>query len=293
MSIVAILIVYNCRIQESKTLNSLLQNYTAHPEAFKDFKLIIYDNSLSKQTNTIQIPFEHDYIHDPSNRGLAVAYNYALRHALEESRDWLLLLDQDSCLPGDFICKLRDDLSVVEGEKAVAAIVPKMRYNEIIFSPARVSYGGIVRAVDMIHKGLCTYKNAYAIGSCCIVRVSFLKKVGGFNEQFPIDCLDRWLFLVINESGSKVYVTDSIIDHELSVMNYDMFMSESRYRSILKSETLFMKIYKSRIENYIFYLRLIKRAAHQFFTVNNKKYSLMTLRHLSKLVLSLNNMQDS
>lgn len=292
MSIVAILIVYNCKIQESKTLKSLLENYTAHPEVFKDFKLIIYDNSLSKQTNTIQIPFEHDYIHDPSNRGLAVAYNSALKHALDESRDWLLLLDQDSCLPEDFIHNLQVDLAIVENEKAIAAVVPKMRYNETIFSPTRVLYGGIVRAIDVRYKGVCAFKNAFAIGSGSVVRVSFLKNVGGFNELFPIDCLDRWLFLIINETGGKVYVTDSIIDHELSVMNYDMFMSESRYRSILKSETLFMKTYKSRIENYIFYLRLIKRAGHQFFTVSDKKYSLMTLRHLMKIVLSLGSPQN-
>ncbi len=293
MSVIAALIIYNCKVQESKTFNSLLENYKKHPDVFKNFKLIIYDNSPLEQNISVEVPFEYQYVHDSSNRGLAVAYNCVLKHALDESRDWLLLLDQDSCLPEGFIHNLQVDLAIVENEKAIAAVVPKMRYNETVFSPTRVLYGGIVRAIDVCYKGVCKFKNAFAIGSGCVVRVSFLKNVGGFNELFPIDCLDRWLFLVINEAGEKVYVTDSIIDHELSVMNYDMFMSESRYRSILKSETLFMKIYKSRIENYIFYLRLVKRAVHQFFTVSDKKYSLMTLRHLTKIVLSLGNLQDS
>jgi GT2 family glycosyltransferase len=283
--IFAVLVIFNCKIEEAETFVSLLNNYAKNQESFKNFKLIIYDNSLFDQSIPLALPFECQYIHDCTNRGLAVAYNYALNQAIKSSYDWLLLLDQDSSLPDDFIENLSYNLSIVK-DSTVSAVVPKMRYNKVIFSPTKVYFGGIVRAIDMRHRGICTFKNVFAIGSGCMIKVSFLQNIGGFNEVFWMDCLDRWLFLTINKMGGRVYVTDSIIEHEVSVMNFDKLMNEERYHNILKYETLFMKSFTSRIENYIFYLRLIKRAIYLFFTVSDKRYSLMTLRHLKNELVS-------
>jgi GT2 family glycosyltransferase len=288
MKLFAILVIYNCKIEESKTFKSLLLNYIKDPKAFRNLKLLIYDNSLLAQAIHSPIPFEHQYFHDRNNKGLAVAYNYALNEAIKTSYDWLLLLDQDSFLPEDFIDNLSCDLSIINEDNTVTAVVPKMRYKKVIFSPTKIFFGGIVRAIDKRHRGICNFKNVFAIGSGCVTKVSFLQKIGGFNEVFWMDCLDRWLFLTINNVGGKVYVTDSIIEHEVSVMNFDKLMNEQRYYNILKYENLFMTSYKSRVENYIFYLRLIKRSVYLFFTVSDKKYSIMTLRYLMDIVMSSN-----
>ncbi|MFA4853439.1 MAG: glycosyltransferase [Bacteroidales bacterium] len=286
--LLAILVVYNCKIEETKTLKSLLQNYAINSKAFENFKLIIYDNSLLEQKIDIAIPFEYQYVHHSNNNGLAVAYNYALSEAVKASYDWLLLLDQDSSLPEDFIASFLHNLSNIL-DSAVAAVVPKMRYKNTFFSPSKVSFGGTVSAIDVRHEGICNIKNVNAIGSGTVINVSFLQRIGGFNEVFWMDCLDRWLFLTINNMGGKVYVTDSIIEHELSIMNYDKFMNEQRYHNILMSETLFMKSFKPKIENYVYYLRLVKRVVYLFFTVNDKKYSSMTLRHLISLITPTTN----
>ena len=50
--------------------------------------------------------FPIHYVHDPSNGGLASAYNYALARAESEEREWLLLLDQDTSLTAEFISEL-------------------------------------------------------------------------------------------------------------------------------------------------------------------------------------------
>jgi len=286
--IYSILVLFNCRIQESKTFNSLLQNYANNPDSFTHFKLLIYDNTLSKQTAPLDTPFDCQYVHNPLNEGLAVAYNYALNEAIKTSNDWLLLLDQDSLLPEAFIDNLSRDLSGLEKDNTVCAVVPKMRYRHIYFSPSKDLFGGTLRPIDMRHKGICQFK-VFPIGSGSAVKVSFLQSIGGFNEFYWLDFLDRWLFITINNMGGKVYVTDSVIEHELSIMNYDKFMNERRYGNILKYETIFMKSYKSRAEIYVYYLRLIKRVVYLFFTVNDKKYSLMTLRHLKKVLLSSKN----
>ena len=283
--IYSILVLFNCRIEESKTFNSLLRNYADSPDRFNRFKLLIYDNSSSKQTAPSDIPFDCQYVHNPHNDGLAVAYNYALNEAIKTSHDWLLLLDQDSTLPAKFIDDLSRELSGIEKDDTVCAVVPKMRYKNVYFSPSRDLFGGTLRPIDMKHKGICAFK-VFAIGSGCAVKVSFLQGIGGFNEFYWLDFLDRWLFITINIMGGNVYVTDSVIDHELSVMNYDKFMTEQRYSNILKYEAIFMKSYKSKAEIYIYYLRLVKRVVYLFVTVKDKRYSFMTLCQLKKVLFS-------
>jgi len=287
MNLLAVLVIYNCKIEEAKTFNSLLKNFEKTPNKFENFKLIIYDNSFLKQSIPVTIPFEYQYVHDRKN-SVAIAYNYALNQATKTSHDWLLLLDQDSTLPEDFIDNLSCHLSIIGEDVTVTAVVPKMRHKKVIFSPTKVLFGGTVSKLDIRHRGICKVENVFAIGCGCVIAVSFLKKVGGFNETFWIDLLDRWLFLTIHNMGGKVYITDSIIEHESSVRNFDKFMNEKRYYNILKYENIFMKSYKSRIENCIFYLRLIKRSVRLFFTVNDKKYSLMTLLFLMSIIISPN-----
>ncbi len=282
--IYSILVLFNCRIEDSKTFNSLLQNYANRPERFNQFRLLIYDNGMTKQTTPLDTPFDCQYVHNPENGGLAVAYNYALNEAIKTCHDWLLLLDQDSSLPEDFIDNLSRDLSGLEKNNTVCAVVPKMRYKNILFSPCKDLFGGTLRPIDMRHKGICASK-AYAIGSGITVKVSFLQAIGGFNEFYWLDFLDRWLFITINKMGGKVYVTDSIVDHELSVMNYDKFMNEQRYQNILRYETIFMNTFKSKADRFVYYLRLLKRIIYLSITVNDKKYALMTLRHFKNVLL--------
>jgi GT2 family glycosyltransferase len=279
MNIVAILVIYNTKVQETDSFQSLLQNYVNNPLLFRHFKLIIYDNSPTDQKIDIIIPFGYQYIHDPNNTGLAKAYNFALHEAIVSSYNWLLLLDQDSSLPENFIANLADILLNNEKDDTLSAIVPKMRYQNTFFSPSRVLFGGTLRPIDMRYQGICNFRLS-AVGSGSTVRVSFLKRIGGFNEMFWLDCLDRWLFLTITDMGGKIFVSDSVLDHNLSIMDYNKYMTVERYDNILRYETLFMKIFKSRAEYFVYCMRLLKRTVYLFFTVHNKKISLMTLRQL-------------
>lgn len=284
MQLLSIIVLYNCKLEDSKTLISLVNNYHENPLAFEKFKLIIYDNSLNYQSINITIPFQFEYIHDPSNKGLAAAYNYALNDAINESIGWLLLMDQDSCVPRDFIDTLMLNIAEIQNTNSVIAVVPKVRSKNKFISPARVFFGGARRPINMRHRGVYKY-SVHPIGSGSVIRVSFLQNIEGFNELFWMDSLDRWLFHTIETMGGQVFVSDSIIDHELSTMDFDKFVSKTRYFNIMKYETIFMTTYKSRMEIYIYYLRLLKRCIYLFFTVSNKIYSKMTFQHLLSLFI--------
>lgn len=279
MEIVAIIVLYNCNIEKSQTIISLLTNYYNNKNDFNDFSLIIYDNGVFNQKSKIIIPFQCEYVHDPTNSGLAVAYNYALKNFKTENNSWLFLLDQDSTLPIDFIYKLKLDLKIVQYNSEVVAVVPKMHHGNYFFSPSKIIYGGTMRPIDMTHSGIYKH-NIFAIGSGSVIRLTFLKSINGFNEFFRIDSLDRWLYHIIHKMGKFVFVSNTILEHELSIMNYGKLLNKKRYENIMKYETYFMFFYKSNTENFIYYLRLIKRTIYLFFKEKNKIYAYLTLNHL-------------
>jgi GT2 family glycosyltransferase len=279
MDILAILVLYKCGVNDSKTLSSLNNNYRNDAKVFNNFKLIIYDNGSIDQEKLISVPFNFEYIFTNKNDGLAVAYNFAYNKAITESFKWLLLFDQDSSLPDDYLIRLNNELSNARDDISVAAVVSKMRFNSVLFSPSRVIFGGIHRPINISFTGIYD-DNIFAIGSGSLLKISFLEQIGGFNEFFWMDCLDRWLYETISKHGLKVYVTNILIDHQLSVLNYDQFMSRERYSNIIKYETYFMKFYKSKGENLVYYLRLLKRVVVMLFSKTNRIYSFMTLKHL-------------
>jgi len=285
MKICAVVVLYTCLIKDSKTLNSLLLNFEKEVSLFEKFKLVIYDNGANDQNASAKMPFGYIYFHNPKNEGLAVAYNFALKEASDEGYDWLLLLDQDSFLPTNFVSQLFLHLTKVSENESITAIVPKMRYQNFIFSPSQILFGGISRPIDRNFIGIYT-GNVFAIGSGSLVKVSFMNQVYGFNEFFWIDFLDRWLYKVISKSGGKVYVSDIIIDHELSILNYDKYMNEKRYLNIIKFETYYMKLYESRGENLVYYLRLVKRIFSFGRLKSTRKYSVLTIRLLMDIIFS-------
>jgi GT2 family glycosyltransferase len=285
MKVLVLVVVYNSKVECAKTFKSLLRCYISNPGDFENLKLIIYDNGLINQQDDITVPFNYMYINNPRNDGLAIAYNYALDYGISEDFNWILLLDQDSCLPDDFISNLNRTIEQVESNEMIKAIVPKMVYKGTFFSPSKVLFGGIHRPIDMNIYGICPFE-VFSIGSGCLVRSSFFQKIGGFNNFFWLDCLDRWIFYEINKANGKVFITSSIIEHELSVMDYSKFVNEKRYLNIMKYETYFMKFYKSKTENIVYYLRLLKRAISFQFSKKTRKFASMTFKHLSGLIFS-------
>lgn len=283
MKLFAIIVLYNCNIEESKTIISLLKIYKKHKNIFKNLNLIIYDNSKEKHNIHLSVNFNYKYVHNPLNPGLAVAYNYALEKAIASSYNWLLLLDQDSILPRKFFENLSNTIINVENNDTVVAIVPKMHKKGSFFSPSKKTFTGNDKPIDMNHKGIYEPKIS-AINSGSTIKVSFLKEIKGFNELFSLDFLDHWLYFTIYKLSKKVYVMDFQVEHELSISNYDNLLDEKRYNNILKYETIFILQYKSKIDFFFYCLRLILRTFRLYTGCKNKRFSLITLNHLKNII---------
>jgi len=277
-SILAVMVVYKHAIADLATIRSLVAAAPAGL-AGRRFKLVIYDNSPERQPPALGWPFPTEYVHNPANPGVARAYNHAAAIARDEGFDFLLLLDHDSAFTAEYLRRLVETLDAHAGADDIVAFVPRMFHGERLFSPSRVLWGGIHRPIDQSHVGV--YRgDIMAIGSCTVVRRSFMEGLGGFNEVFWLDCLDRWLFHMIHARGRQVYVLDAAVRHELSIFDFDRLMNEQRYRNQLTYETLFMRSYRSRLENLVFRVRLLKRALVLLFAARNARYCMITLKHL-------------
>lgn len=263
MQLTLVLVIYNQKIEDSPTFQSI-SNYLKGK-----FDVIIYDNSQTPQiVDPNKYNFPINYVHDSRNLGIASAYQYALD---ETKNDWLVLLDQDTHLTVDYFNELNESLLKIDGKSVV--VVPQVRAGGKIVSPAsninftfesnHLTQGQQIETVTGINSGAC-------------FKVSWLRTIGGFNQQFPLDYLDHWLFFSVYQSGHVVYLMNVVIEHDLSVMDYNN-ISLDRYISISESENRYYSSYKKdQYKSYRKHLKL--RFLKQLIFVKNKKIMKQTLK---------------
>ncbi|WP_251551934.1 glycosyltransferase [Neobacillus muris] len=275
MKLTLVIVVYKTKIKDSTTYCSLLEALKENNGNFGDLSIVIYDNSPIRQS--IERPAISNvdivYHHDSRNLGIAAAYNYAWSIAQKNGSDWLILLDHDTQLTSSYINEI---LHLQISEDEVAAIVPKIISENTMISPV---FSHSVRPLQnkRPQAGL-QEEPVMAINSGTLIKTQFLNEIGGFNEEFPLDYLDHWLFFEIYARGRKVFVIDSVLEHELSVMDYSR-VSLSRYQSIIESEINFYKNYKKDLL-LAYKKQLAKRFLKQLLKVKNKKIAMYTLRKL-------------
>tara|TARA_B110001450_G_scaffold218812_1_gene213462 strand:- start:9719 stop:10585 length:867 start_codon:yes stop_codon:yes gene_type:complete len=279
MKIVVVVVLYNCLLSKSHTVQSLLAMPFHRDSKGYNVNVIICDNGSDRPQEVLA---SHDYIEYfafSDNKGLPAAYNFALKEACEINAEWLLLLDQDTKLPADYFENLYEAVACHATDSNVVAAVPKMHYQDEFFSPSKVLYAGVMRPMERRFLGVYP-KELFAIGSCSLLRVDFLREIGGFSQDYWLDSLDRWLYKQVHMLKRRVLVADIIVEHELSVMDFDKFISEDRYENILKYESKFMINHCSFLENIIFRLRLCLRSIKLYLKSDNKNFALITAKQV-------------
>lgn len=275
MKITIVVVFYKQKPEESKTFQTLKSTLFTKKELLNNIELILYDNSPVKQDfSPLQFEGIHiTYNHDPRNLGIAAAYNYAWSVAKGNGSQWLLLLDHDTVITDEYINEVQNVSDLSEN---IAAVVPKISSENKMISPV---YSHSLRPLQEETPDLgLQEKPVMAINSGSLISVDFLNELNGFNQQFPLDYLDHWLFFEIYAKGKMVYVLDVILEHELSVMDYSR-VSLKRYQSILDAEFNFYQNYKKEL--YPSYrTQLVKRFLKQVLTVKNKKIAMYTLKRL-------------
>lgn len=270
VKIVATIVLYKVSMRQSPTCLSMqaqigLGSCTT--------RVLIYDNSPLEDLSGLYPGWS--YVSDPTNRGLATAYNYALSQAKLLGAEWLLLLDQDSNLPNDFLTNLQSELASCDKDSKIAAVVPLVFSGRRQVSPVRPLLG-LDRPYTSTRSA--TFAWLTAINSASAIRVSFMDFVGGFTNDFSLDYLDHWLFRKIHDTGHSVYVSNTRIEHNLSVANFNQGLEIIRYKQILKAEMTFTNRFLPIYWRPLLVLRLIARSIKHAIFTRDKRMAVQMLR---------------
>ena len=212
--LLAVIVLYKTLPCESPAVNTLLGSVARLQTGHDNIRVLLYDNTPGTK-DPGPLPAEVLYESAGHNAGLAAAYNRALDVAQSHGCSWLLLLDQDTALPCDFLGLLLEQIKELEGDSSVAALVPMVRSGDIVVSPKRVGFFGLKPLPESCH-GIQDAE-VTSINSGSAIRRDFVRSIGGFNRSFWLDYLDHWLFRRIYATGRKVAIWRCTIEHSLSV----------------------------------------------------------------------------
>lgn len=285
MKILAILVLYQQPAAESVAFQTLTQALSGNNELHNCIDIYLYDNSSVAQPVPSIPSIRLFYQHDASNGGLVAAYKSALQHALADEYLWLLLLDQDTELSGDFLSALLVAVNRLNEDQQIAAIVPKLAFQGKILSPFQLTWFG-QRTLSSEFEG-ATLSPITAFNSGAAFRVDFLKFIDDFGSTFWLDYLDYRLFHAVASAGKAVFVLPIQLQHALSLTNHKEYMSHFRYQNYLSAEAAFTRKYRSRLTYAILPVKLVARAIKHIFLRRDSWYAKETIRRALRETICL------
>jgi len=215
--------------------------------------VLIYDNSPMARVQPEALGAQCSYLHDPTNGGTAAAYQHAVGIAESLGLGWLLLLDQDSSLPSDY---LQAAAHQVQADGAtLSCLVPWVADQGRPVSPAVVRPWGTIRPLR--RSGTARVGHLAAVASGCLVRVAALRGILPFPRALWLDYVDHWMFAQLQGRGERVSVLDQRLEHHLSVLAPAQ-LSPRRLRSILDGERYFVRT-QGVLARLVYPLRLMAR----------------------------------
>jgi GT2 family glycosyltransferase len=272
-SILAVVVVHNCEFSASKSVSSLLPILEADPELARHFSLVLYDNSTQPQNPPTSMEVAIHYVHDPANGGLAAAYNFALARAEAEGQPWLLLFDHDTVPTRAFLRELVEATDTFQDREEVAAIVPKLVVRGRVLSPTvhfidqlRRQYKRTEASLSLAIAGI-QQKRLGGYNSASTMRVSALRSIGGFPQEFWLDYLDHTVFHALFSRGYRTFIMQATLAHDPS--HADLASVPSwRHHNVLLAQTLFVRRNGNVLDRLLYRIWLLRysRLLHRICT---------------------------
>ncbi|WP_432712684.1 glycosyltransferase [Pedobacter sp.] len=229
-----IIVLYQIKLEDTLTFKSL----AALVEAGSVLNLFVYDNSPLKQFQEKEIHgFNIKYIHDSKNSGISKAYNAGAEYAGQHHKEILLLLDQDSDLPDDFLKVIFEQLSLYP---SIQLFAPILKQGTLILSPCKFTYmkGS---SLSQIEGGIKSLKNISIFNSGIVIKLNAYYKSGGYNELIKLDFSDHYFIHQFKKHYEQFVVLPVVVEHELSSHTLDEAKILRRFNQYCEG----VKAYKS------------------------------------------------
>ncbi len=284
MEMLIVVVRYRISLEHSQTFASLSKAFRSRPDLIACAGVLIWDNSPSALPD-VRLPFPFEYRYTGRNLGVSGAYNCALALAEEKSCPWLLLLDQDTTLPEDFLSRMLEYARFHQANGRIAAVAPFLICDSQPVSPSVIRMDH-AQPLPLSFSGEHELP-AHAANSGALVRVSALRAVGGYDEDFWLDYSDVTLFHRLYLHGRVLYVAGDLhLQHSLSANNFNGAMSPERYRNAIAAEGAYWDLYRSRRDNLALTARLFLRTCKQWIVYRNKEFSRITWRQFCRRIFA-------
>ncbi len=273
--ILIVVVLYKMHLTESHTIQGLLHSFTSYPELGDSFNVLIWDNSPTPLKNPQSLsPFI--YRHSAENLGVSGAYNRAMKIAEEMGCQWLLLFDQDTAIPVDFLPRALNLGCKFLTQAAIAAVVPFLMEGDRVLSPLKVlfkRFKPLRRPFEGVYPGQVTAANSGAL-----IRIDALQEIGGFCEDFWLDFSDVVMFHLLHQHGKQVYVAgDLLLKHKITVIDFENSVSPERYASMIAAEGAYWDTYGTIAQRAFHALRVFDRAIRHKRRFHNSAFAKIAL----------------
>jgi GT2 family glycosyltransferase len=259
--VVQYVVEYRSSLDGTPAIESLLSlnRCFAHDPALREnFTTLVWDNSPAPHPMPSGLSFPVEYQHTGENLGVSGAYNRAASFAAEHGAEWLLLLDQDTSLPPDFLTSMLDYARRLAPEPRIGAVAPTVRMGPAHVSPKITVRGG--RSIDP-PPGFSgeERRELVLVNTGLLLRLESLSQIGGFDPDFWLDFSDRYLCHMLARRGWSVWLAaDLQLEHHVSLIAGGI--SLRRYANLLAAEDAFFTLYRSLPRNLIYCQRLLRNA---------------------------------
>lgn len=207
---------------------------------FQIERLIVYDNSPNPMAMPLHFDERIDYKHNPGNGGTRCAYDFALAEAVKRGYEWVLLLDDDTHLPFNFLSVVSNSCNL-ELLNELDVFLPRVDISNKQISPSYISnFGSIVQVAHTLRtSNKLPIKGITGIASGSIIRTSALVEIPQLPSMLWLDFVDHWIFHQLNLRMAKYLIIDITLQHKLSILNMSE-VSRERLFSILDGESVFI-----------------------------------------------------
>lgn len=180
---------------------------------------VIVDNGSSastvEQLNRIADRRSIHLILNPGNEGLAAALNAGVRWAASQGFQWVLTLDQDTTVAPD----------MVEALTALVGSYPAPERLAVVGSNFRNRFNGSLFREPMRADGFRGREMPSVLTSGSLTSISVFQSIGGFRDDFFIDCIDHEYCLRARSRGFHVVLTSNpLMEHGIGHLTTHRFL---------------------------------------------------------------------
>lgn len=185
------IVTYREDFWQSLSFQSLYNSYqAADPE--HPVTVFVYDNTDIEDWHVTADLAEYrncvvHYKHDPTNPGIAYAYNRIAEYAKKNDIPFIVFLDQDTSLPQDFYSTY---IRTITENQHVMIAAPKIYTENGLLSPSGMRFYRSFR-LNEIKSEHISLGNTSCINSGLLLNTRFFFQCSGYNESLRLDFCDH------------------------------------------------------------------------------------------------------